>query len=142
MTIRTYQQSDHDSIIALWKECGLIVPQNDPSKDIARKVDHSPELFFVGEQDGEIVASAMAGYDGHRGAVNYLAVKLSLQGFGLGRMMMEHVEKQLRSLGCAKINLNVRTSNLKVVQFYESIGFRRDDVVSMGKRFEFDQHSF
>lgn len=45
-----------------------------PCDDIRRKLTVQPELFLVGEQDGAIVASAMAGYDGHRGWVNYLAV--------------------------------------------------------------------
>jgi hypothetical protein len=84
MTIRLFQISDTDRVIALWRSCGLIVPQNDPAKDIARKIDDSPDLFFLGELDNEIVATVMAGYDGHRGAINFLAVKPSEQGIGLG----------------------------------------------------------
>jgi ribosomal protein S18 acetylase RimI-like enzyme len=37
-------------------------------------------------------------------------------------------------MGCPKINLQVRTSNTGVIKFYEKIGFKMDDVVSMGKR--------
>jgi ribosomal protein S18 acetylase RimI-like enzyme len=56
-------------------------------------------------------------------------------------MLMAHVESVLREKGCAKINLNVRTSNMNVVQFYESIGFMRDDVISLGKRLVVDKVS-
>jgi ribosomal protein S18 acetylase RimI-like enzyme len=141
MKIRTYQPGDHDAVINLWRECALVVPQNDPALDIARKLDDSPDLFFVGIIDEDIIATAMAGYDGHRGAVNYLAVSPSLQGRGLGRDMMQHVEVVLKEMGCAKINLNIRRSNLKVINFYENIGFKEDDVVTLGKRLVIDEYT-
>jgi len=38
-----------------------------------------------------------------------------------------------------KINLQLRTSNVDVVSFYEAIGYATDDVIGMGKRLEVDQ---
>jgi ribosomal protein S18 acetylase RimI-like enzyme len=35
--------------------------------------------------------------------------------------------------------LQIRTSNLAAVRFYESIGYRFDDVVSMGRRLVDDE---
>ena len=84
--------------------------------------------------DGQVVASVMGGYEGHRGWINYLAVDPEHQRQGLGRRMMEEVEKRIRALGSPKINLQVRTSNTDVIRFYESIGYKLDDVVGMGKR--------
>ncbi len=138
MLIRPYQMRDKEAVIKLWSDCGLIVPQNNPEKDIARKQKVNPELFLVGEIDGRIVASCMAGYEGHRGAINYLAVTPDCQRMGYGRDIMEKAEKLLKALGCAKINLNVRTSNRKVIEFYNSIGFHTDDVICMGKRLKKD----
>ena len=74
MEIRPFQRSDEAALIALWEECRLTRPWNDPRKDIARKLAVQPELFLVGTVNGEIVGSVMAGYEGHRGWVNYLAV--------------------------------------------------------------------
>jgi ribosomal protein S18 acetylase RimI-like enzyme len=113
----------------------------DPLKDIQRKVDTQPELFLVAEQEGEIVGTAMAGYEGHRGWINYLAVSPPLQKGGLGRQLMDHAERLLRERGCPKINLQVRTSNRGVIAFYERLGFVQDDVVSLGKRLVSDQPS-
>jgi len=133
--IRPYQHpKDESAVIELWEKCGLVVSWNDPQKDIERKLKVNPELFSIGEIEGKIVASAMGGYEGHRGWVNYLAVAPEFQGQGLGRQMMEELEFKLKDLGCPKINLQVRNSNLDAIRFYESIGYKMDEVVSMGKR--------
>ena len=78
--------------------------------------------------------TVMAGYDGHRGCVNYLAVDPAYQGQGLGRLLMREAERRLLAAGCPKINLQVRTSNEDAVAFYRHLGYHVDDVVSMGKR--------
>ena len=98
-----------------------------------------PGLFLVGVIDGHVVASVMAGYEGHRGWINYLAVAPSLQKQGHGRQMMERAEELLRARGCPKINLQVRTSNVQVIEFYRSLGFATDEVMSLGKRLVIDQ---
>ena len=85
-----------------------------------------------------IVAVVMAGYEGHRGWLSYLGVDPDLQRRGLGRRIVEEAERLLREAGCPKINLQVRTSNSAVIEFYRRIGYTLDDVVSMGKRLEVD----
>jgi len=42
-------------------------------------------------------------------------------------------------MGCAKINLQVRGTNLDVIEFYKSIGYGLDHVIGMGKRLESDE---
>lgn len=117
MTVRQFQEPDREVVIALWRACGLVVPQNDPNKDINRKLAFQPDLFLVAEVDGKIVGAIMAGYEGHRGAINYLAVQPDHQHQGLGKLLMQEATAKLRDLGCPKINLNVRTSNLGVIEF-------------------------
>jgi ribosomal protein S18 acetylase RimI-like enzyme len=139
MKIRAYQPGDENSIIQLWTDCDLVVPQNNPLRDIKRKLKINPEWFLVGELNGKIIASCMAGYEGHRGWINYLAVSPPLQRKGYAAKIMRKAEELLSEAGCPKINLQIRTSNKKVVEFYKSIGFNIDDVISMGKRLESDE---
>lgn len=134
MTIRPFEITDTESVIVLWRECGLVVPWNDPQRDIERKMQMQPELFFVGEIEGHVVATLMAGYEGHRGWLNYVAVAPDAQRQGLGRQIVEHAIEQLRKRGCPKINLQVRTSNAEAIAFYEFLGFQVDDVTSLGMR--------
>ena len=138
MEVRPFQLKDSDEVIALWKRCNLVVPANDPVKDIQRKLKVDPDLFLVGLHDGKVVASVMGGYDGHRGWLNYVAVCPDHRRKGFGRIIMEEIEKKIREKGGAKINLQVRKSNLDVIAFYNALGFAMDDVVGMGKRLEFD----
>ena len=137
--VRPYQAVDEGEVIQLWVDCGLLVPWNDPVKDIRRKLNVQSEMFLVGCLDGRIISSVMAGYEGHRGWINYLAVHPDFRHAGNGRRMMEEAEKRLRLLGCPKINLQVRTQNTDVVAFYKRIGFKEDDVVSLGKRLDPDE---
>ena len=134
MHIRAYQPSDEAAVVALWQACDLTRPWNDPHKDIARKLQVHPELFLVGEVQGCLMASAMFGYEGHRGWLNYLAVSPDHQRQGHAKTMMQHGEALLLALGCPKINLQVRASNAQVLAFYQSLGYCDDQVVSMGKR--------
>ena len=134
MEIRPYRESDQDAVVALWRECGLVKPWNDPVKDIRRKMGIQRDLFLVGSMDGRLVATVMVGFEGHRGWVNYLAVSADCRKQGLGRLLMDEAEARLREIGCPKINLQIRRSNADVVAFYRSIGYSEDDVVSMGKR--------
>ena len=134
LVIRSFQTTDESDVIDLWHRCRLVVPQNDPHKDIEMKLQVQPELFLVGMISNRIVSTVMSGYDGHRGWIYYLAVDPDFQRNGIGRRMVEKTEKKLRQLGCPKINLQVRNSNKSVIAFYQHIGFIDDDVLGMGKR--------
>jgi ribosomal protein S18 acetylase RimI-like enzyme len=134
MEIRPFSCPDESKVIDLWIKCGLVVPWNNPQHDIARKLKVNPELFLVGIVEGELVATVMGGYEGHRGWINYLAVAEEHRKKGYGRAMMQAIETKLQELGCPKINLQIRASNTVVIQFYEKLGYKDDIVVSMGKR--------
>lgn len=130
--------ADEAAAVALWRDCGLVRPWNDPHKDIARKLLVQPELFLVATvaHDGEdrLVGAAMAGYDGHRGSVYYLAVAPGHQRLALGRRLMAEVEERLLAMGCPKTNVLARTGNAQVLGFYDKLGYERHEAFSLGKR--------
>ncbi|MEO0368280.1 MAG: GNAT family acetyltransferase [Pseudomonadota bacterium] len=138
MKIRAYASEDREAVISLWKECGLIAPQNNPDKDIDRKLKVNPDLFLVGLEQNSIVATVMGGYEGHRGWINYLAVKPSQQRKGYGQAIVSAVEGLLKQKGCPKINLQVRANNNAAIAFYSAIGYGNDHVIGLGKRLEYD----
>lgn len=134
MRIREFVELDTEEVVALWRAAGLVRPWNDPHRDITRKLAVQRELFLVGEVDGVVVATAMAGYDGHRGWINYLAVEPAHQGLGYGRLLMAEVEARLTAVGCPKLNLQVRSDNTDALSFYAALGYSVDAAVSLGKR--------
>jgi len=134
LTIRPFHVNDEAEVIRLWEQCELVVPQNDPADDIVRKLKVQPELFLVGLMQGRIITTIMAGYEGHRGWINYLAVDPEYRRKGFGRTMIEAVEEKLSRMGCPKINLQVRETNLEVIEFYKRLGYSSDHVIGLGKR--------
>ncbi len=134
MQIRAFEPADEAAVIALWQACDLTRAWNDPHKDIARKLQVGADLFVVGLESNELIASAMFGYEGHRGWVNYLAVSPARQRRGHASALMQWGEQALQARGCPKINLQIRSSNSAVIAFYKSLGYGHDEVVSLGKR--------
>ena len=129
-----FEEKYRRDVVDLWRACDLTRPWNDPDRDIDRVLSVSNGKLFLMVSNGKITGSVMTGYDGHRGSVYYLSVHPDLQGKDLGKRLMEHCEEYLRSLGCPKLNLNVRTTNLSVIGFYERLGYQKDDVVAMSRR--------
>ncbi len=134
MLIRPFENADEPSVVALWQACALTRPWNDPHKDIARKLQVQRDLFLVGTLDDQLIASVMAGYEGHRGWVNYLAVHPAVSRRGYGAQLMHRVEELLLARGCPKLNLQVRASNTGVIEFYRRLGYLNDQAVGLGKR--------
>lgn len=139
MKIREYQAGDVEHVVALWNLCELTVPWNDPYKDIERKMKVDPDLFLVGEVDGNIVGTVMGGYEGHRGWINYLGVHPNYRRKGFAAELMNAVEMRIKDKGCPKINLQVRETNTAVIKFYDSIGYGNDNVIGLGKRLVNDE---
>jgi ribosomal protein S18 acetylase RimI-like enzyme len=134
MKIRSYQTADESAVIDLWQRCGSFQGRVRPQRDIARKLTVQSDWFLVGEVGGLVMASVLVGYDGHRGWINYLAVHPEHQRRGHALALMNAAEERLLAAACPKINLQVRTSNTAVLDFYRHIGYLPDDVVSLGKR--------
>jgi ribosomal protein S18 acetylase RimI-like enzyme len=134
MKIRAYESNDEPAVIALWQECGLTRPWNDPHRDIARKLTEQPELFLVGTENNAVVSTVMVGFDGHRGWAYYLAVTPEYRGQSFARSLMQEAERLLLERGCPKLNLQVRSSNTDAVEFYRKLGYVQDEVVSLGRR--------
>lgn len=136
MKIRAFRLEDENAVISLWQECGLTRPWNDPGEDIERKLTLQPEGFLVALEADAIVGTVMAGYDGHRGWVNYLAVAPGHRRKGYGRALMQAAEEYLQAAGAPKVNLQVRDGNDEARAFYKSLGYEIEERVSFGKRFD------
>ena len=132
--IARYSPEYQKAVIDLWNACNLIVPQNDPIKDIQKKLDFQPELFFIALLNGQLIGSIMVGYEGHRGWIHYLAVRPAFQKRGYGKKLVDKAIGELRKIGCPKVNLQVRRSNASVVEFYKHLGFKIEERISLGMR--------
>jgi ribosomal protein S18 acetylase RimI-like enzyme len=123
-------------VIELWRACGLVIPLNDPARDIALCRDSGHGAIFVAEQGVEIVASVMVGHDGHRGWLYYLAVTPGERYRGLGRRLVRHAEDWLTGQGLPKVQLIIRETNTEVAAFYERLGYAVEPRVLMSRRLD------
>jgi ribosomal protein S18 acetylase RimI-like enzyme len=132
--IRAYRESDKEGVIRLWD---LVFPGgaawNNSEEVISAKLSVQPELFFVAVLDDRVIGTLVAGFDGVRGWVHRLAVSPDHRRGGLASMLMRRAESSLKDLGCPKLNLQVRVSNLDVLKFYESLGYEVEERASLGK---------
>jgi ribosomal protein S18 acetylase RimI-like enzyme len=134
-SIVTYQQSHFDSVRLLWREAfPNDPPWNAAELAIPAKLKMQPDLFLVATDGRLVVGSIMAGYDGHRGWLYAVAVLRTHQRQGIGTALVREAETRLAAMGCTKINLQVRSSNIAVVSFYRSLGYEVEERISMGKR--------
>ena len=133
MKFRSYSVQDRDQVISLWQR---VLPDDQQHNEPSRVIDAKlavDAMLFIAEDNGTIIGSAMAGYDGHRGWLYSVAVDPQHRRNGIGRELVETTVQALKSIGCIKVNLQVRSTNSQVVEFYESLGFTVEERISMGK---------
>jgi len=134
INIRRFSPADEPAVVDLWTRVfGYGAPHNEPRLVIRQKLDADPELFFVATIDGTVVGTVMGGYDGHRGWIYSLAVEPQFRRRGIAARLMRNVEAALAARGCTKVNLQIFGTNAEVVQFYERIGYKVEERISMGR---------
>jgi hypothetical protein len=134
MTIRIFEENDHESVIALWTECfNYTSPHNDPVLSVERKTAMDDGLFFVSSDSIGVTGTVMAGWDGHRGWIYSLAVSSRARNRGIGTDLLEHAVQELKRRGCPKVNLQVMPGNTSAEEFYRNRGFSTEQRVSMGR---------
>jgi ribosomal protein S18 acetylase RimI-like enzyme len=133
MNIREFGDGDLAAIIELWQECDLTRPWNPPERDIEFCRNSGHATLFVAEAEGRIVGSVMAGHDGHRGWIYYVAVDPSHRRDGLGRALMDRAESFLAAAGVPKVMLLIRETNTAVADFYGRLGYAPEPRVLMTK---------
>jgi ribosomal protein S18 acetylase RimI-like enzyme len=133
--VRSYSSEDRPVVAALWREVFADDPPwNEPEAMIDRKLTVQPELFLVAEVEGRVVGTVLGGFDGVRGWIHHLAVAVPHRRKGIAKSLMRTAEEGLKTLGCPKVNVQVRTTNLAVIEFYRSLGYNVEERASLGKR--------
>lgn len=132
--IRCYQDSDHDAVVALWRQVfEYRDPHQTPEIAIRNKRAQGDDLLLVAVAGACLIGTVMGGYDGHRGWIYSLAVAPSLRRRGVARALLDQLEWALAGRGCMKVNLQVLDGNDRAVAFYRAAGYRVEARVSMGK---------
>ena len=134
VSVRTFQDSDYEELIQLWRRANLGLTLSDISAEIRQFAEFNPNSFFILELDSTIIGSVIATFDGRRGYVYHLAVDPEFQGRGFGGLLMAQTDSYYKTLNVVKVHLMVDSPNDNVIPFYEKLGWViRDDIILMSK---------
>lgn len=139
MKIRPVVAADTEAVVALWRRvfpeyADPDRPQRDPRTNVVRKLAVTDGLFWCVVEGDQICATAMAGWDSHRGWLYSVGVDPLWRGLGFAQALVKHAERELAARGCPKINLQVLGANETGLAFWRALGYQTDAVVSLGKR--------
>jgi ribosomal protein S18 acetylase RimI-like enzyme len=132
-TLREFRDEDYDAVVRLWRAAGLTVKPSDTLPELRKLIDRNPGLFLVAEEDGVVAGTVIGAWDGRRAWIYHLAVLPDRQGGGIGRMLMDELERRLRAVGATKLNLLVERGNAGVADFYRKLGYAPDELLFMTK---------
>ena len=136
MKVRKYHSEDNPQVVHLWEtvfdDTGV---HNQPNYMLDQKLGVD-DLIFVAEENKQIIGACIGGYDGHRGWLYAIAVSPAQRSNGIGSALVDFALSSLHTLGCPKVNLQIRGSNPDVVAFYQKLGFQVEDRISMGLNFD------
>ncbi len=133
--LREFTLVDYDTVYALWENAGpgLGIGRSDTREEIAKKLQRDPGLFLVAEDDGKLIGTVIGGFDGRRGLIYHLAVDHAHHRRGVGKMLMDEVEKRLKAKGCLRCYLLVKDDAREAIGFYRQLGWDTWDVTILGK---------
>lgn len=129
--IREFREQDYDAVLRVWRAAGLTIKPSDSLPELRKLVERNPGTFLVAEEEGTVVGTVIGAWDGRRAWVYHLAVLPSARGRGMGRMLMEEVERRIRAVGATKLNLLIEPDNAGVADFYRKLGYAPDDLLFM-----------
>lgn len=135
-TVRAFRESDYDAVVGVWRAAGLTLKPSDTLPELRKVVERNPGLLLVAEEEGAVIGAVIGAWDGRRAWIYHLAVLPARQGRGIGRMLMDELERRLRAIGATKLNLLVEQGNAAVADFYRKLGYAPDDLLFMTRRLE------
>ncbi|MCX8058913.1 MAG: GNAT family N-acetyltransferase [Spirochaetes bacterium] len=135
LEILPFKKAKPEELIKFWKENDIEVSPTDTIEEISKAKKFNPELFLILKDRKGICATCWGTWDGRRGYIIHLCVRRDLRNSGLGKYSILYVENLLKNkFNCYKIHLFVTKKNIKVMDFYKSIGYyERDDIIVMSK---------
>jgi GNAT superfamily N-acetyltransferase len=132
VAIREYRTGDGGPLRTLWEAAGLR-SVGDDDRSLRTFAQRNPGTFLVAARGGEIVGSALGGWDGRRGWIYHVATAPAERRTGLATKLVRQIEERLRALGCRKINAMVVDGNDGGAAFWESLGYTRAPARQFGR---------
>ena len=129
--IRRASRGDREAVLRLWEEAGLGATDDQQWTSIT---EGQGTTLLVAEENGAVVGSAVAAFDGWRAYIYHVAVAPSHQGRGLAKLLMAHSESHLKALGAPRTYVLVSESNAAGFALSAAMGFEPEGDVALVKQ--------
>jgi ribosomal protein S18 acetylase RimI-like enzyme len=124
----TVADTDIDRILDLWAEGAENASRpTDTREAVTALVHRDPEAVILAEQDGELIGSVIAGWDGWRYHLYRLAVRPAWRRRGIGAALLRAAEDRFRALGATRADAMVLDGNDLGQNLWRASGYRPQD---------------
>ena len=129
-TIRVMTPADYDAVIALMHSTpGISLRDADSREATERYLVRNPDLSFVAEAEGRLIACVMCGHDGRRGYLQYVMVLPDYRRQGIAQALVKRCLTALERLGIHKCHLDVFKTNTTAASYWQGQGWKlRTDI--------------
>jgi len=133
VTIRSARPDEIDEILKVWRDAGLGIRPGDAPGSLESLLAHDPESLLVAEEDGRIVGTLIAVWDGWRAGLYRLGVHPDFRRRGIGTALVHAGEQRLAARGATRIIAAVGRENSAATRFWKSVGYDVQDVYRLFK---------
>jgi ribosomal protein S18 acetylase RimI-like enzyme len=124
-SLRSGELSDVDRLLRFWVESGAEPTHTDDVGSLTALLAHDPSALIIAEEDGSVVGSVIAAWDGWRGSVYRLAVAPTHRRLGLGRQLLGAAETRLSAAGGVRLQAIVVATDRNAMGFWQESGWER-----------------
>ncbi|GLW49917.1 N-acetyltransferase [Streptomyces sp. NBRC 14336] len=123
LRIRAAGPEDLDTVLAFWKSAAEGTSISDDRDGVERLVARDPEALILAEQNGELVGTVIAGFDGWRCHLYRLAVHPDHRRQGIATALLAAAEERFTALGGRRGDAMVLRANERAHHAWRAAGY-------------------
>jgi ribosomal protein S18 acetylase RimI-like enzyme len=127
LVIRAAQPSEVAGVLELWRESRGQPGKTDDPASLSALLERDQGALLIAELEGGIVGSLIAVWDGWRGNMYRLTVKMEFRRQGVARRLVAAGESRLRALGARRISVLVWRDHRRAVGVWRSAGYSHEE---------------
>jgi ribosomal protein S18 acetylase RimI-like enzyme len=123
VTMRPGRPDDVDAVLTLWRDADAEPTHTDDAAGLATLLDRDADALILATDDGRLVGSVIAGWDGWRGSIYRIVVAPTHRRQGLGRRLLRAAEDRLASVGGRRSQAIVVEPDAQATGFWRASGW-------------------